>query len=679
MAFELPQIVRLQTGFLTALEQAENHEWWITNGIGGYGGGTVAGTLTRRYHGLLISPLHGLLDRHLLFAKADVELIEGSKIIPLHTNRWRSGAVTPQGHLALSSFHLDGLIPVWRYTLDDVELEARLWMMPGQRSTYLAWNLLRNPSERNLRLRARLLINIRDHHGNGNDGFGDPHVEADRNNLHITHTNAFQLHFHSRCGETEAANFCVCDFDLPQERERGLPDHDHHLCVGHITFPLHEDQWVGMVATLEANASPYVMEAMRSHQQHSVSLLSQTKNVVPEFTSAPPWIDQLVLAASHFVIRLKSGDSQRPAIIAGYPWFGEWGRDSMIALPGLLIATGRYRIAEELLTGYLPLLNRGMLPNYFPGDGEVAQYNTVDAALWYIEAWCTYLRNTPHRHAIETAWPALQDIIRHYSAGTRHGIVRDAQDGLLRAGEDGVQLTWMDAKVGDRVITPRIGKAVEINALWYNALRAMVLFAQLMKHPVAAAHYEALAEQARIGFQRFIKPDGEGLYDVLDGPTGNDASLRPNQIFAVSLPYSPLDPQTQQRVVETCRRHLLTPYGLRTLNREHPDYRGHYTGGVWERDSAYHQGTVWPWLLGHYALAEHRVSGDAAAALQRLEVFSQHLNEAGLGTISEIFDAEPPHRARGCPAQAWSIACVLEAWWKLNNAARAAKQTEQTT
>jgi 4-alpha-glucanotransferase len=289
----------------------------------------------------------------------------------------------------------------------------------------------------------------------------------------------------------------------------------------------------------------------------------------------------------------------------------------------------------------------------------------VDAALWYIEAWRAYLETSEDTVSLLMAWPVLQQIIAHYRDGTRHGIAMDPADGLLRAGEPGVQLTWMDAKVGDLVITPRIGKPVEVNALWYNALQTMSQFALAIKEGALADEYSMMAEQTAAGFQRYLRPDHDGLYDVLDGPGGNDERIRPNQLLAVSLKFSPLNQDAQRNVLEVCAARLLTPYGLRTLAPEHPDYQPRLQGGVWERDSAYHQGTVWAWLLGHFALAEYRVFGDAALALLRLEPIRQHLNEAGLGTVSEIFDGDPPHTPRGCPAQAWSVACTLEAWWKL--------------
>jgi len=671
---ELPQEVVLGREVCGNLERAEQCEWWLANGKGGYAGGTVAGTLTRRYHGLLIAPLQSSLQRNLLFAKADAELLEGDRVTPLHSNRWGSGAIVPQGHLAIESFRLDGRMPVWRYRLDELLIEARIWMEHGRHSTSLAWRLLENPAQRKVQLRVRLLTNMRDHHGVTSFISPSPAQQINEREIEVSYPDCDTLHFHSRCGVAEQAHFWVEDFDLPVERERGLPDRDRHLCVGYMTFPIHLGHWVGLTASLEQDEPTcYLETAMRRFQARDLAMLTCTKIISSAFSSAPPWIDQLILAADSFVIRYGRDDTHgRDAIVAGYPWFGEWGRDSMIALPGLLLATGHYPQARSLLLGYLPLVDRGMLPNFFPGDGETPQYNTADAALWYIEAWCAYLVAIRDLPSVAQAWPVLQQIIAYYRDGTRHGIAMDAADGLLHAGEPGVQLTWMDAKVGDTVITPRIGKPVEINALWYNALQTMTQFAHALKDEARAAEYTRMAEATKTGFQRFVRPDHQGLFDVLDEPEGNGEYLRPNQIFAVSLPFSPLDTEVQRDVVAICARHLLTPLGLRSLDPSSPAYCPHYRGDVWSRDSAYHQGTVWAWLLGHYALAEYRVSGDAGRALSRLEAIQEHLKQAGLGTISEIFDGDAPHTPRGCPAQAWSVACILEAWWKLRCA-----QTQQ--
>jgi len=716
---ELPDLIRFGRDICGDLAQAERREWWLANGRGAYAAGTIAGTLTRRYHGLLVAPLDPPLGRYLVVAKADATVIDDGRQWPLHSNRWDGGVIDPAGYVHIESFRLEGRMPVWRFALGDARLEMRLWLEPGADTVYVAYRL--EPGtlfvERTPELRVRLLVNARDHHGNTAPGDFTPWVEShddngrDSGRLRVRHAGrggrgGFALNFQARGGRIEPDSTWYRNFDLPAERERDLPALDNHLCIGEAVLKLFPGEWVGVVAGLQEESSPYLEEAMRRFRAHEAGLLVSAGVRHAAFSDSPAWVQQLLLAADSFVFQrplpdvpdgeaangpsLARGpadvqDAQMPrrpgmagsgldpigeSVIAGYPWFGEWGRDTMIALPGLMLASGRHDSALRTLETFARYVDQGMLPNVFPGDGAQPEFNTVDAALWFIEAWRAFHELCPGDMALKRVFPVLAEIVDWHVRGTRYGIRVDAADGLLRAGEPGVQLTWMDAKVGDWVVTPRIGKPVEINALWYNALVTMTRFAEDLDVP--AERYRALAEAARAGFQRFVHPQHGALYDVLDGPDGHDARVRPNQIFAVSLAHSPLAPDTQRRVVGQCAHELLTTYGLRSLAPAHPDFRPHYRGGVWERDGAYHQGPVWAWLLGHYALAEYRVTGDAAAAQQRLDPIRDHLFDAGLGTVSEIFDGAAPHTPRGAPAQAWSVACVLEAWWRLEQAKRAA-------
>jgi predicted glycogen debranching enzyme len=353
------------------------------------------------------------------------------------------------------------------------------------------------------------------------------------------------------------------------------------------------------------------------------------------------------------------------SVIAGYHWFSDWGRDTMIALPGLTLATGRPQIAESILRTFARYVDRGMLPNRFPDAGEAPEYNTVDATLWYFEAIRAYHALTADDQLLRELFPVLKEIIYWHRHGTRYRVHVDPADGLLYAGEPGVQLTWMDAKVGDWVVTPRTGKPVEINALWYNALRAMEGFALRLGR--SSASYARAAERALHGFQRYWNDASGYCFDVLDGPQGNDPSLRPNQLLAVSLPHSPLGSAQQRAVVDTCSRRLLTSLGLRSLASEDADYKGHYGGDLRRRDAAYHQGTVWGWMIGPFVSAYLRVYRDPAAALTFLEPFAYHLLDHGLGSISEIFDGDSPFTPRGCIAQAWSVAEVLRAWREVSS------------
>jgi predicted glycogen debranching enzyme len=661
MNLPLPTYIQFGREICGDLLQSERREWWLANGLGGYAAGNIAGTLTRRYHGLLIAPVNPPLGRHLVFAKGDATLIDGDERIALSSNRWVDGSISPSGYLQIESFHLEGRMPVWRYAIGDIRIEQRIWMEQGANTTYLAFRLLStNKAKRPLKLAIKLLVNARDHHGIGRPWDFNPFIEKDPDTLYVRNPNWFSLTIKTRGGSLQSDMAWYDNFHLSTERERGLPDNDSHLCVGEATLNLDSEEWVGIVASTETNPSNYLTEAMRRHQVFDAGQLKRAQVTVPALLDAPEWINQLVLSTSSFIFAHPLPDApDGESVIAGYPWFGDWGRDTMIALPGLTLATGHFETALRILNTFARFISQGMLPNVFPGAGDTPEYNTVDAALWYIEAWRAYVAATHDTASLSQVFVVLADIIDWHVKGTRYQIHVDA-DGLLYAGEAGVQITWMDAKVGDFVVTPRIGKPVEINALWYNALVSMAEFSNLLKEP--ASQYQTLAEKAKIGFKRFIKADGTGLADVLDGPNGDDFTLRPNQIFAVSLPASPLDDKTQHEVLGVCGRELLTSYGLRSLNVGNPAFKPRYQGGVWERDTSYHQGPVWAFLLGHYVLAEYKVSGDAAMAQANLEPIRDHLADAALGTVSEIFDGAPPHTPRGAPAQAWSVACVLAAW-----------------
>jgi 4-alpha-glucanotransferase len=668
METKLPDLIRFGREVCGDLVQAERREWWLANGLGGYAAGTVAGTLTRRYHGLLIAPVKPPLGRHVVMAKADATLVSGERSWPLFTNRWGDGAIDPQGYLAIETFQLDGRVPQWRYACGELRVESRVWMEHGENTTYVGWRLAPDsPMPKAApQLRVKLLVNARDFHGTARPWEFNPVIEGSGPELRVIHPNWFSLYVKARGGVIATRHDWYENFDLTVERERGLPDRDAHLCVGVASLTLHPGEWVGVVASLNPQASVYLDEALRRAQAHDLGQLRRSQVQVPELISAPAWVDQLVLAADSFVFsRTLANMPDGESVIAGYPWFGDWGRDTMIALPGLTLATGRYDTARRILQTFTRFVDRGMLPNVFPGVGDAPEYNTVDAALWFIEAWRAYVAAIDDRESLRHAFSVLESIIDWHVKGTRYGIGMDPADGLLRAGEPSVQLTWMDAKIGDWVVTPRAGKPVEVNALWFNALCAMAELAKILKQP--SKKYTELAARTRTGFQRFLNPAG-GLFDVLDTAGGDDATVRPNQIFAVSLPFSPIDREGQAQVLEVCGRELLTSYGLRSLSASHRDFRPYYMGNVWERDGAYHQGPVWAFLLGHYALAEHRVTGDPVAAQARLDALRDHLLDAALGSVSEIFDGAPPHTPRGAPSQAWSVACALEAWWRLEAA-----------
>jgi predicted glycogen debranching enzyme len=425
---------------------------------------------------------------------------------------------------------------------------------------------------------------------------------------------------------------------------------------------------VTIVATTEANASLDGGRARTERAGHEAKLLrSWWAKDTKSRDLAPEWLSQLVLAADQFLVKRSLPDQpDGRSIIAGYHWFGDWGRDAMIALPGLTLVTGRPEVARQILFAFAHFVDGGMLPNNFSDSGGKPEYNSVDAALWFFEAVRQYFAASQDTGTLQKLFPVLAGMIDAHVKGTSYNIHVDAADGLLYAGGPGAQLTWMDAKVGDWVVTPRTGKPVEINALWINALETLAGFARLLNKP--GEGYEKLAADAKKGFQRFWNTERGCCFDVIDSPgIGNDASLRPNQIFAVSLPVSPLTPVQQKSVVNICAQRLLISYGLRSLASAEPGYQGHYSGGPRERDAAYHQGTVWGWLLGPFALAHFRVYSDRDAALRFLEPLGKLIGAYGLGSLGEIFDGDAPFIPRGCIAQAWTVAEVLRAWHALQS------------
>lgn len=658
--------LRLGRAICGDLPQSERREWWLASGNGSYAAGTVAGTLTRAYHGLLIAPVAPGFRRYLLLAKADATLCIGKERHALFTNRWQGGVVDPHGYLLIESFALEGNLPVWRFSTGGAVLEQRIWMEPGSSTSHLAFRLtgVRDGIPEPASIELRLLANVRDHHSRTLAGNLPLRLEYGSRHVSVVHPElAFTVS--APGGSIEPDDTWIERFELARERERGFADPDNHLLIATVTLHLVPGQWHGIrasVGTEPVDEAPgTALERFRDFQERTVSR-DLVQNAA--LRDAPPWVRQVVLSARDYVIDKALGDGKRRrTVIAGYPWFNDWGRDTMIALPGLTLTCGRPGEALAILKGYGGYLSAGLLPNTFPDAGERALYNAVDAPLWYIEAWRRYVAVTNDLDSLRDAFSSLAGIAEHYLQGTRFGISVDPADGLLRAGESGVQLTWMDARVGERVVTPREGKPVEVNALWYNALLGLRWFAQLLNRD--GLTFQRAADRAGNGFQRFVDRRTGALFDVIDGPGGQDTSIRPNQIFAASLPYSPIDAATVTAVTDQCRDHLLTSYGLRSLSPRDPRYCGTYAGGVASRDGCYHQGPVWAWLLGHYAIAEYRAYGDPRAARQRLEVISDHLADAGLGKVSELFDGDPPHLPRGCPSQAWSLACILDAWVSL--------------
>ena len=644
------------------LDVAEQREWLVTNGIGGFASGTVSGNLTRRYHGLLVAAQNPPVGRMQLVAKLEETVRHDDAGYALATNRWESGAVEPKGYLNIESFRLDGATPVWRFAIADALVEKRIWMQHGENTTYVQYTMLRGG--RPVELEVKAFVNYRDFHSNTHAGDWRMKIDAVKNGVQITaFDGAKPFYLLSAEATSEAKHEWYRDCFLPMEKYRGLDDREDHLFAAAFRAKLQQDQSVTVVFSTNADAQ---LGGTPSRAQDSVrqsSLLAQwSSHDTLAAAAAPGWIRQLVLAADQFVVkRALPEEPDGRSIIAGYHWFGDWGRDTMIALPGLTLTTGRVDIAKKILLAFARYVDGGMLPNNFPDAGGRPEYNTVDAALWFFEAVRQYFAVTRDTATLAALFPVMAQMIKAHLVGTRYQIHVDEADGLLYAGEPGVQLTWMDAKVGDWVVTPRIGKPVEINALWFNALETMAALAPVVKK--SGEPFAKLAARVEQSFARFWNASAGYCYDVIDAPgIGNDASLRPNQIFAVSLPRSPLTREQQKAVVDICGRKLATSHGLRSLAQGEPAYQGHYGGGTRERDGNYHQGTVWGWLLGPFVLAHLRVHEDRAVAMSFLTPLGKQINSHGLGTLSEIYDGDAPFTPRGCIAQAWTVGEVLRAW-----------------
>jgi len=644
------------------LVAAESREWLVTNGIGGYASGTVAGSQTRRYHGVLIAALQPPVGRTQLVSNIDEIVHYAGSDFFLATHRWASGAVDPQGFLLLEDFHLEGSTPVWTYALADALLEKRVWMRQGENTTFIQYTLVRGSAALEMELKA--LVNYRDFHSLTHAGDWRMQIEPVEHGVKVLALDgARPFYLKSSTATCQPRHDWYLGCFLGEETARGLDDREDRLFAALFRAKLEAGSSITLVATTEAAASLDIETARAERPNYEVKLFHdwQAKNeaIVEE---APTWLWQLILAADQFIVkRSLPEEPDGRSIIAGYHWFGDWGRDTMIALPGLTLATGRTSVARQILLAFSRYVDGGMLPNNFPDVGGQPEYNTVDAALWYIESVRQYFEATQDAVTLQRLFPVLAAIVEAHIAGTRYSIHADPADGLLYAGGPGVQLTWMDAKIGDWVVTPRTGKPVEINALWINALETIAGLARLLAKP--GDHCEKLAAKAKKSFQRFWNPARNCCWDVVDSPgIGNDASLRPNQILAVSLPVSPLTSEQQKAVVDVCARHLLTSHGLRSLAPGEAGYAGHYGGSPRDRDSAYHQGTVWGWLLGPFALAHYRVYHDREAALRFLEPLGRQIYASGLGTLSEIFDGDAPFTPRGCIAQAWTVAEVLRAW-----------------
>jgi predicted glycogen debranching enzyme len=652
-----------------------SREWLETNGIGGYACGTVINCNTRRYHALLCAATQPPLGRMVLVNKADEVLRIGDRQFELGCNQF-PGVLAPQGYTFLKEFRCDPL-PTWLYEIPTnvtglsraIQLEKTLWMPHGYNQTFLRYALRDANEDVRVQLRVRAFVSGRDYHyvQRSNDAF-NAHLQLQNNKagggevVMQPYENCPPIRF-AYDGEFEADGFWYHDFQYEVERERGLDFEEDCWSPGDFVYEL----GAGRSALLSMSSEPLCIEGMEKpaadlwmdKEVGRRAVLSLSIASVPlEYSRAAA---RLAVAADQFIVRRQK--DKLHTILAGYPWFSDWGRDTMIALPGICLTTGHVYEAASILLNFSKHVSQGMIPNRFPDVGEEPDYNTFDATLWYFHAVAEYFKKTGDKKTLGAIYPSLVECLQWHLHGTRFGIKADPEDGLLRGGDGSTQLTWMDAKVGDVVFTPRAGKPVEIQALWYNALRELSTFAGFFEDDITRQTCDEWGAKVKENFaSKFWNESSDCLFDCIDAEY-SDGAIRPNQIFAVSLPHALLESDKEARVVEVVQRELLTPYGLRSLSPKDSRYVGVYTGDQWSRDSSYHQGTVWTWPIGGFFSAYLKVNGRSAAAKNQVRAWLQpllaHLDEACIGSINEIFDGDAPHTPRGCFAQAWSVSEVL--------------------
>lgn len=637
------------------LEAALRREWLETNGIGGFASSTIIGMNTRRYHGLLVAATKPPVGRFLLLAKLEETLFIGGEPFELATNRF-PGVVHPQGFRYLKQFRLDPF-PVFTYEVDGIEIEKTVFMIHGENSTVIHYEVKKNihpQSQRELRLALRPLIAFRDYHSTTHENAAiNTRVEVCHGLASVApYLGLPAMHLAHNAIELKEKGEWYRNFEYDAERERGLDFVEDLFNPFELHFDLRRRRQASLIASVEPRDSARVIE-YRQTEITRRRVAAKSSPVEDDFAQS------LAEAADQFIVCRE----KQKTVIAGYHWFSDWGRDTMIALPGLTLVTGKYEVARSILRTFAQHVDQGILPSRFPDAGEKPEYNTVDATLWFFEAARALLSYTGDLEFIRTElYPVFVDIIAWHCRGTHYGIKVDAC-GLLNSGVAGVQLTWMDAKIGDWLVTARSGKPVEIQALWYNALRIMKDLARRFGDKSGQKHYHDMATLAEREFNRIFWNQETGcLYDVVgEGPP--DRSIRPNQIFAVSLNHGMLSPERARSVVDTVQEYLLTPYGLRSLAPGDPQYQGRYTGNPVSRDTAYHQGTVWPWLMGPFITAYLKVYGNGDVvrrqAAQWLAPLKDYVADVGLGQIAEIFDGAVPQYPRGCMAQAWSVAEIF--------------------
>jgi predicted glycogen debranching enzyme len=662
-------------------EELLSREWLVTNGLGGFASGTIPGAVTRRYHGLLIAALPAPHGRMVMWSHVSEFLrFADDDVVSLGAEERAGGQLDLGAADYLHEFRLENGLPVWTYRVRDLVIEKRVLMLHLQNTVHVIYRVIQGEKRPTLQLRPA--FSFRHYETPVNEGLRPPYQLSaieDRYEITAAHSDLPPLRMKLA---NDRARFTVAAQNIHQvvyriEQSRGYAYEGDLWSPGFFEVDMRGRDLATIMASIEPWDIINVLTpeaALAAEEERRAKMLS---DAVPEARSKFP--AELVFAGDQFIIRPAgrfeevarahaAGDEVR-TVIAGYHWFTDWGRDTMISLEGLTLVSGRCLEAGYILRTFAHYVRDGLIPNMFPDGEKEGLYHTADATLWFFHALGRYLHYTDDRTTLRLLLPVLIDIAEHHLRGTRFNIHVDPRDGLLAQGAEGYQLTWMDAKMGDWVVTPRRGKAVEINALWYNALELLARWCREEGDVNYAEKYGDAAKRARASFNaRFWFADGGYLFDVVDcnGQSGtNDSACRPNQLFAISLDHPVLEREHWASVVHVAQEKLLTSLGLRSLSPDHPDYKPIYSGDLRSRDGAYHQGTVWAWLIGPFIDAWLRVNPDDKKTGRKfLEVFPHHLGDNGIGSISEVFDAREPHFAGGCIAQAWSVAEVLRSWIK---------------
>ncbi len=647
--------IRLGVESFPTYEHGIKKEWIIGNGLGGYASSTVIGAGTRTYHGLLVAAPENSPGRVLLLSSLDEELSLNGEVYRLATHKY-PGTVSPEGFNYLSKFIL-APFPMWVYQPDVFTVKKKVFMVHNSNTTCILYDI-RSRKEGAL-LRIFPLTNSRSFHQTTRSRDLSFSQKADPAGVKLESSNGFTLSLSSNL-QYHRDPMWYYNFEYDAEKQRGLPFQEDNFNPGYFEGRLKLGTSRFFIAASTGDISSFTLEQVEelyTREVYRQNLLAFNSRLTEPFAL------KLLRATDTFIV--KNPSTGENTVIAGYPWFSDWGRDSMISLPGLTLVPHRFEAAKSILKNFSRNCRKGLIPNNYPAFGGEPVYNTVDASLWFIHALGRYFAYTKDFLFLSDTWETVEYIIDNYRKGTDFGIGMDS-DYLIRQGP---QLTWMDAKIDEWAVTPRTGKACEINALWYNALKTASKLGTLLGKDISS--YESLAAGVASNFEDlFWNPETNCLFDLISqdetGKQIKDSAIRPNQIFAVALPYTMLPPEKEKAIVDRVEKDLLTPFGLRTLSSDNPAYVGHYQGGPESRDLAYHNGTVWPWLLGAYVKAYRKVHNYSKKSLEDMRVllqgFDSHLETAGIGTISEVFDGDYPYFPGGCISQAWSVAEIFRAY-----------------